>query len=323
MPCTYHANQSLIKKESIMLSEPRLYREISDLDKIRQLLVAGRKANKAAYYVHSGDLNWWLFYLDQDFHNRLYLWENLSDGEITGWALFSPRFGAFDVFAHPDLTHSTLRLEMWQWAEQLMLERYLQPDEQQISTMWVSENDYVLINHLLARRYICRDQHLMVLHRPLDTEILTGQLPSGFQVRYVSGEHEANLRAECSHAAFESSRPLDAYTSNYLRFMRSPVYTPEFDLIIAAPDGRFAAFCIAWLDPANQSGYFEPVGVHPDFRRLGLGKAVLQAGLRLMQKHGMVTANVCVESHNPTAQKLYQALGFQPIQKLLTFTLNP
>jgi hypothetical protein len=41
---------------------PRPYRDESDLDKMRALLQAGRQAANGTYYVHVGDLNWWLFY---------------------------------------------------------------------------------------------------------------------------------------------------------------------------------------------------------------------------------------------------------------------
>lgn len=99
----------------------------------------------------------------------------------------------------------------------------------------------------------------------------------------------------------------------------SPVYRPEMDLVAIAPEGRVAAFCIAWLDFTNRVGLFEPVGVHPDFRLMGLGKAVLAEGLRRMMAYGMQSAIVCAEADNTAAQRLYQAAGFQVEQHLLTY----
>ena len=101
--------------------------------------------------------------------------------------------------------------------------------------------------------------------------------------------------------------------------MRSPVYTPELDLVVETPGGQFAAFCICWLDEVNQMGYFEPVGAHPDFRRKGLAAAVLKEGLRLMHERGMRTASVCVELDNLAAQRLYESVGFQAINRILTY----
>ena len=57
-----------------MFSEPRLYQDESDLEAIRGLLRQGRLANNGTYYVHPGDLSWWLFYpqLDYDFWGSIY-----------------------------------------------------------------------------------------------------------------------------------------------------------------------------------------------------------------------------------------------------------
>ncbi len=84
----------------------------------------------------------------------------------------------------------------------------------------------------------------------------------------------------------------------------------------AAPDGRIAAFCIAWLDPLNRVGLFEPVGTHLDFQRKGLGRAVVFEGLRQLRAAGMQTAIVGAESDNPPAYHLYVSVGFRSIYKI-------
>jgi len=64
---------------------------------------------------------------------------------------------------------------------------------------------------------------------------------------------------------------------------------------------------------------FEPVGTHPDFQSLGLGRAVVTEGLRKLQNWGMKRAAVCVETDNLAAQGLYKAVGFQKQYQLLTY----
>jgi ribosomal protein S18 acetylase RimI-like enzyme len=112
---------------------------------------------------------------------------------------------------------------------------------------------------------------------------------------------------------------MDDYCRRTLRFMRSPVYRPKLDIVAAAPDGRIAAFCIAWLDTTNRVGLFEPVGVHPDFQRRGLGKAVVLEGLRRMQTNGMDQATVCSLWHSPAAQALYESAGFRTVDRLQAY----
>jgi len=49
------------------------------------------------------------------------------------------------------------------------------------------------------------------------------------------------------------------------------------DLVTVAQDGRLAAFCVGWIwqDKSGEtSGQIEPMGVHGDYRHMGLGRAI-------------------------------------------------
>jgi ribosomal protein S18 acetylase RimI-like enzyme len=110
----------------------------------------------------------------------------------------------------------------------------------------------------------------------------------------------------------------DEYWPRNLRFLQA-AYVPEHDVFIVAPDGRVAAFCCIWTDDLNKMGYFEPVGVHPDFHRRGLGKSLLFEGLRRLKSEGMTEASVCAENDNPAAIRLYESVGFRS-QTLIDLT---
>jgi mycothiol synthase len=303
--------------------EPRAYHDAHDLEQMKALLIAGRRAGGPTYYVHVGDLDWWLHYLlqDQDRHQSIYLWEGeCADDDLSGWSLFSPRFGAFDVFVHPDQLGGERAERMWIWTEERMAALVATQGGDELCTMWVSEHDAALIT-LLERRGFSRSAfHHVYMTRALEGPIPAPALPPGYRVRHVLGESEATQRAAVSHAAFESHAPFERYDQHYRAFMGSSAYTPELDLVVETPDGRFGAFCICWLDGVNRVGLFEPVGTGPEWRRKGLGRAVLAEGLRRMQARGMWSAVVCVDYDNPAAQRLYAALGFQAVHKILTFT---
>jgi ribosomal protein S18 acetylase RimI-like enzyme len=126
-------------------------------------------------------------------------------------------------------------------------------------------------------------------------------------------------RAAASHSAFQSSKDFESYWRRYQHFMRSPVYSPDFDLVAVAPDGQFASFCIIWPDPVNHVGLFEPVGAQAAFQGQGLGKAVVLAGLAKLRACGMEWAMVCVEHDNTAAERLYQSVGFKKKFKLHTY----
>ena len=307
-----------------MTSEPRPYRDEQDIAKMKAILIEGRQSANGSYYVHVGDLSWWLFYLNREDDRRqnIYLWEGQrADGAsgVIGWSLFSPSFRAFDMFVRPEERGGERAEEMFIWTEGRMREIVKEKGGENLRTMWVGEDDAALIALLERRGFARSDYHFRYMTRPLDTPILESQLPPGYCVRHVAGEHEAQARAAASHGAFESEMHAEQHLQGYLKFMRSPAYTPGLDLVVAAPDGRFAAFCICWLDPVNQVGLFEPVGTHPDFQRQGLGKAVMWEGLRQMKARDMTSAMVCVEYDNPAAHRLYESVGFRTVKKIYTY----
>jgi ribosomal protein S18 acetylase RimI-like enzyme len=92
------------------------------------------------------------------------------------------------------------------------------------------------------------------------------------------------------------------------------------DLVAVAPDGRLAAFCIGWALSDHSETQVEPLGVHPDFQQLGLGRAVLLEGLRRMQAIGARRAHVETYSVNDPARGLYESVGFQATRTPLTYS---
>jgi ribosomal protein S18 acetylase RimI-like enzyme len=305
-----------------MMPSPRAYRDEQDVEKMKSLLIVGRQAANGTYYVHTGDLEWSLYYpsVRRAWNEIVFLWEgDRPDGQLSGWALLSPEWRTFDVFVHPDERGSPQAAEKYIWAEQQITQIVRQAGGKEIRTMWVLEDDAALIDHLTQRGFVRGEETLNLYVRSLVEPLPTHSLPPGFQVGHVAGEADGQKRASASQAAFGSQMPFEAYWLRYQGFMRSPAYVPNLDLVSVAPDGRFASFCICWLDANNQVGLFEPVGTHPDFQRQGLGKAVMLEGLHRMQVAGMSTAIVGAESDNPAAQSLYRSIGFQVVSKLCTY----
>ena len=305
-----------------MLPSPRPYRDEQDLKRMKSLLIDGRQATNGTYYVHTGDLDWWFYYpaVQRDWSETIFLWEELSlDGQLHGWALLSPEWRTFDVFVRPEERGSALAEEMYTWAEEQITQIVRLAGGKDIRTMWVLQDDAALVSHLLQRGFVSGEDSMYSYVRSLAEPFPAVSLPAGFQVRHVVGDEDGQKRARASHAAFGSGKTFEAYWPRYQRFMASLAYVPELDLVTESPDGRFASFCMCWLDPVNRVGLFEPVGTHPDFQRLGLGKAVMLEGLRRMQTGGMQTAIVGAESDNLAAQSLYRSMGFQAVNRLRTY----
>jgi ribosomal-protein-alanine N-acetyltransferase len=71
------------------------------------------------------------------------------------------------------------------------------------------------------------------------------------------------------------------------------------------------ALASAWL--VVDELHITAVAVHPDHRRLGLARRVLEALLRLASQAGAERATLEVSSANAPAKALYASLGFKEV----------
>jgi len=91
--------------------------------------------------------------------------------------------------------------------------------------------------------------------------------------------------------------------------MKSATYRADLDLVVEAPDGSFAAYCLVWFDERNRFGLFEPVGCHSAHRRKGLTKAVMYEGMRRVKDLGATDAYVNSKLGEPAPAALYESVG--------------
>ena len=141
----------------------------------------------------------------------------------------------------------------------------------------------------------------------------------GFEIRSIRGEHEHAARADAARLAFDSTLDPEAHRARYLRFMRSPAYVPDHDIVAVAPDGTIAAFAIYWPDEALSLAQFEPVGTRPEYRRRGLARAVLHEGLARMAATGIDRARVMTGGANEPAARTYLASGFERVDQIARY----
>ncbi len=154
---------------------------------------------------------------------------------------------------------------------------------------------------------------------PIGTETPIGDhaRPTGFVIRPLNGESEVSAYVELHRAAFESRNMTVEWRA---RTLRSREYIPDLDLVCVAPDGRLAAFCIGWLNPTGPvSGQIEPLGVHPDWRHLGLGRAILGEALRRLHHRGATRVYVETDQYRDAALGLYESTGFRVIEDVLVY----
>ena len=145
------------------------------------------------------------------------------------------------------------------------------------------------------------------------TEVDQPTLPDGFRFRSADeAGPEAAVRAHVDAWA-----PSTYTAEGYEGVRRTATYRSDLHVLVEAPDGTMAASTIMWLDEANLTAEFEPVGTHPGYRRLGLGTAMLRHGMQLARDAGATGMTVACYGApgRQEARGLYYAAGFRPFTR--------
>lgn len=166
-----------------------------------------------------------------------------------------------------------------------------------------------------AYGFSLRDAHAYIqFQHSLTGPLAEVAIPAGFTLRSSTGAYEADAYVALHRATFKStSMTLDWR----LRSLCVPQYQPGLDLVAVAPSGQLVGFCIGWLDGERYIGQIEPMGVHPHFRHLGLGHALLIEMLRRFKAHHASSVLVETEGSRLDAQALYTSVGFQSAHTII------
>jgi ribosomal protein S18 acetylase RimI-like enzyme len=146
-------------------------------------------------------------------------------------------------------------------------------------------------------------------------------VPDDFVVRGLESDADLPGRVEAHRAAFAPSKMTE---ESYRQVQATDIYRRDLDVIAVSPEGRIAAFCLAWLDESSGTGLFEPVATHPDFQRQGLGRVVCLEAAHRLRDLGAHTAFITSWASNDGANRLYSSLGaeihthFRPYRRSLS-----
>ena len=169
---------------------------------------------------------------------------------------------------------------------------------------------------LAARGYECLNTHVEhALAVDLAAPLAAPVLPPGYTLGHCV-DMDIGARAACHRRAWSSlghiGRPLqrsDFSHSIHAALRAAPGYQAAGDLVVWAPDGSLAACCICWTDDISRVGIFEPVGVTPEHRGLGLTSALNAAGFAWLRATGMQRAQIMQSMDtNPAALAAYGKL---------------
>ncbi|HOQ99455.1 MAG TPA: GNAT family N-acetyltransferase [Anaerolineae bacterium] len=110
------------------------------------------------------------------------------------------------------------------------------------------------------------------------------------------------------------------YEQFQLRFHGAHSRPDLWRLALDEASGEVAGVCLVVIDPAASAltgradGLVEELGVRRPWRRRGVGRALLIAGMEALRQAGMTAAVLGVDSESPTgANRLYEQVGYRVV----------
>lgn len=301
----------------------RPYQTEGDLRQMQTLLMEARAQTGDWLYAHVGDLNFWFFmaacHLDPSQHIRLW---HVGD-QLAGYAIVGED-PTFDCQVRPEFSWQGIENDALVWAEGLVAE-LRHSDAQRWGDSLISgarQDDLRRIAFLEQHGFSPGGEFSEVnMICTLDSPVPAAVVPPGYQVRAVLDDNpkEISNRAEAQRAVWQPWTVGEVSDDDYAFLMTLPGYDRDLDIVAAAPDGVIAAYVNGWMDPMNRIGDFGPVGGHPNYRRMGLTRAVLLECLRRMQERGMNRVSVSTGVTNEPAIRLYESVGFKIVNQYIEY----
>ena len=165
-----------------------------------------------------------------------------------------------------------------------------------------------------------RVRYFFDMARPIDNGLPPAEMPPGFRLRTFDPDRDVEAVWQVDVGAFRDHWGWSGFPfEEYEHWLRQPHFRPELWLIAEEEaTGKAAGICLNEVDPdwiaetGRQEGLIGTLGVLRDYRRRGLGTALLAQGLRALRQAGMNFAHLGADAENLTgAVRIYERLGFK------------
>jgi ribosomal protein S18 acetylase RimI-like enzyme len=241
------------------------------------------------------------------------VWETDRE-ELAAFAVWQPAFKMLDYGIDPGHGVQQVGDRLIDWIESSFQQAATRSGP---LTCWlnVAEPNREIVPLLDRRGFTRCAWSLVHLERSPDPTPL--ELPDGFSIRAGAGIPAASW-AELHRSVF----PRVGMSAEWrTAMMRSTRYRGELDVVAISSDDRAVAFCGAWAGErrGERACEIEPLGAHPDYRGLRLGRAVLQEIMNRMAAQSIDRVFVEPWDDNALAVHAYESLGFRTTHTIPTF----
>jgi ribosomal protein S18 acetylase RimI-like enzyme len=219
---------------------------------------------------------------------------------------------------HPEVRQTAIPDEVMNWLERRLVE--LGAEHNRMPQLRGGSRDFdTFSRNMFEKHGYTIVRYFFKMERDLSQPIAEPVFPEGFTLASNSGDDYVEKWVECYNQSFIDHWGFHPKkVEDHKHWLKDDKYRPELDLIGVAPDGTFAGFSFLTIDPDDNErnnrkwGWVNLLGTRRGFRKIGLGKALLLNGLKVIKANGMDTAVLGVDAANPSgALGLYESVGFR------------
>lgn len=234
--------------------------------------------------------------------------------------------GYLSIYIHPEARGNGLETEIIEWADvrmrQVKIERGFP-----VKLRTGARSTYTERIKLLENNGFTPDRYFFRMERNLNEAIPEAHFPSGFNLRCMNGEQDAEAWVDLHNNSFIDHWNFHPVTVEMLKhWLQESLYRSDLDLLAVTGNNSFVAQCYCYINPESNArtgrneGNVGILGVRRGFRKIGLGRAMLLSGLHRLKQAGMDTARLGVDADNPNgALRLYESVGFQKVYTSINF----
>ncbi|MET0864168.1 MAG: GNAT family N-acetyltransferase [Nakamurella sp.] len=143
---------------------------------------------------------------------------------------------------------------------------------------------------------------------PLSRSLIDPVNDCGLRIEVI-GPERANVRTAVQRAAFVAS----TFNDECWQAMAAGVPYADAQCLVGYNDQDTAVAAVTvWSAGPGRPGLIEPMGVVPDHRGRGHGRAITVAAAAALRELGASEATVCTPSTNVGAVACYRSAGFHP-----------
>ncbi len=247
-----------------------------------------------------------------------------ADGRVVGYCELDdsqPSLPMLDLYVHPDEDRQGLGQILYTWAEQRAQEAILRaPEGARVALRSFMYEQEAWYHELLENRGMTCIRHSYRMEIRFDGPLTQPVVPNGFRLRLADPQHEqaAIYRTYCDTFRDHFGFVEESFETGFAHWEQSwqkfqPI-DPMWWIVAETADGQIAGICLCkpYYPAQPDMGWVATLGVYREYRRAGLGIALLRQAFVTFQQMGWASVGLGVDASSLTgATRLYERAGMQ------------